>query len=74
MKTIELIDRYEIRQEDGEYNPPSYIWVDNTGELIRCKDCRFGKEADGIIECFAIVPTEYHGYDWFCPIGERKDN
>lgn len=41
-KYIELIDRYEIRQSDSdEYNPPSYIWRDNTGELIRCKDCRY---------------------------------
>ena len=42
MKTIELIDKYEIRQsESDEYNPPSYIWVDNTGELIRCGDCKY---------------------------------
>lgn len=43
-------------------------------ELLRCKDCRWGKETCGNIECFADinVPTEYHGYDWFCPIGERK--
>ncbi len=41
MKTIELIDKYEVHQsEEGDYNPPSYIWVDNTGELIRCKDCK----------------------------------
>lgn len=41
MKTIELIDKYEIRQsKDDEYNPPSYIWIDNTGEIIRCEDCK----------------------------------
>ena len=40
MKTIELIDKYEIRQSnDLDYDPPSYIWVDNTGELIRCESC-----------------------------------
>ena len=40
MKTIELIDKYIVKQsEDSDYNPPSYIWSDNTGELIRCKRC-----------------------------------
>lgn len=44
-------------------------------EVVRCKNCRWGKETCGNIECFADinVPTEYHGYDWFCPIGERND-
>lgn len=45
MKTIELIDKYEVHQsEEGDYNPPSYIWRDNTGELIRCKDCKYRDE------------------------------
>ena len=43
-------------------------------EIIRCKDCRWGKEVCGNIECFvdANVPPEYHGYEWFCPNGERR--
>lgn len=43
--------------------------------VVRCKDCRWGKEACGNIECFADmnVPSEYHGYEWFCPSGERKE-
>ena len=42
-------------------------------EVVRCKDCRWGKEACGNIECFADLnaPTEYHGYEWYCPNGER---
>ena len=45
-------------------------------EIVRCKDCRWGREKFGNIECFADinVPSEYHGYDWFCPNGEREDN
>lgn len=45
-------------------------------EIVRCKDCRWGREKLGNIECFADinVPSEYHGYDWFCPNGEREDN
>ena len=44
--------------------------------VVRCKDCRWGREVCGNIECFADinVPTEYHGYEWYCPNGERKDN
>ena len=44
--------------------------------VVRCKDCRWGRETCGNIECFADsnIPTEYHGYEWFCPNGERKDN
>ena len=43
-------------------------------ELVRCKDCRWGKEVCGNIECFVDinVPPEYHGYEWFCPNGERR--
>lgn len=43
-------------------------------EIIRCKDCRWGRETCGNIECFADinVPPEYHGYEWFCSNGERK--
>lgn len=43
-------------------------------EIIRCKECRWGRETCGNIECFADinVPPEYHGYEWFCPNGERR--
>lgn len=50
----------------------------DSGDLVhvtRCKDCRLGKEVCGNIECCCDlnVPPEYHGYDWFCPNGERKE-
>ena len=43
-------------------------------EIIRCKECRWGREVCGNIECFvdSNIPPEYHGYEWFCPNGERK--
>lgn len=43
-------------------------------EVVRCKDCRWGREACGNIECSADLnlPPEYHGYEWFCPNGERR--
>ena len=42
-------------------------------EIIRCKDCRWGREVCGNIECFvdSNIPPEYHGYEWFCPNGEQ---
>ena len=44
-------------------------------EVVRCKDCRWGREVCGNIECSSDLnaPTEYHGYEWFCPNGERMD-
>lgn len=43
-------------------------------DIIRCKDCRWGREACGNIECVADsnIPPEYHGYEWFCPNVERR--
>lgn len=43
-------------------------------EIVRCEDCRWGRKVSGNVECFADtnVPAEYHGYDWFCPNGERR--
>ena len=43
--------------------------------VIRCEDCKWGREISGNIECNADMnnPPEYHGYKWFCPLGERKE-
>ena len=43
-------------------------------EVVRCKDCRWGKEVCGNIECSVDLnlPPEYHGYEWYCPNGERR--
>ena len=45
-------------------------------ELVRCKDCKWGKERCGNIECNVDMnePSEYHGYEWFCPCGERRED
>lgn len=47
-----------------------------TIEVVRCKDCRWGREACGNIECSVDLnlPPEYHGYEWFCPNGERRED
>lgn len=43
--------------------------------VVRCKDCRWGRETCGNIECwdYAADCNEYHGYEWFCPNGERRE-
>ena len=45
-------------------------------QVVRCKDCRWGREVCGNIECSVDrnLPPEYHGYEWFCPNGERRTN
>lgn len=62
---IELIDKnnsHTIIIRDKEYV-----------QVIRCKDCRWGREVCGNIECSVDrnLPPEYHGYEWFCPNGEK---
>ena len=62
-KYIELIDKYRIEQGKGDYNPPSYVWVDNTGEIVRCKECRWGP--------ICMIGRNL-GLDGFCSKGERE--
>lgn len=74
-KYVELIDKYKIVQsEDTDYNPPSYEWVDNTGEIVRCRDCKYwfyAPAADGFNSCErdALIRHE----DFFCAAGEKRD-
>lgn len=75
-KYIELIDKYRIEQspDDTDYNPPNYIWDDNTGELVRCGDCRRWHGDYVEFDCpwdteYDDMPTEYD----YCSKGEKKD-
>lgn len=80
-KYIEADWLLEEANMDGAYG---YVGADQIAkaptahvvEVVRCKDCRWGREACGNIECFADtnVPPEYHGYEWFCPNGERRED
>ena len=76
MKTIELIDKYEVHQsKEGDYNPPSYIWRDNTGELIRCKDCKHYDVGENDSECWTWCKQLEMSVDddFFCKDGKRKE-
>lgn len=57
--------------EIGDENRPH---IKRMKELVRCKDCKWGKETCENIECFVDLnaPSEYHGYEWFCPNGEKR--
>ena len=77
---MDLISRqalceYALNQKDKSVTPNDIMRFPSAQpEIIQCKDCRWARDAcGGNIECFvdANVP-EYHGYDWFCPNGERR--
>lgn len=75
-EAVDLSDlsTYALGYLDAE---SKYLRMIEAGELVkvvRCKDCRRGREVCGNIECFvdSNIPTEYHGYEWFCPNGERR--
>lgn len=84
---IELIDKYRIVQsKDTDYNPPSYDWVDNTGEIVRCKDCdcwndwdSAGRESLGNYVCSCAYwsvedgPVFYTRPTDFCSYGEKRE-
>jgi hypothetical protein len=62
-----------------KYQPTNSIEYRKTVDwepLVRCKDCKWGRKVCGNIECSVDLnaPTEYHGYDWFCPNGERSED
>jgi hypothetical protein len=75
-KYIELIDKYIVRQ-DSDTEPPSYIWDDNTGEIVRCGEC---KHYNNPQKCIVANVAKYKNVDrfllfddnWFCADGKRK--
>lgn len=68
-KKIEFIESYWT---GGEYGS-DYIWNDNHGELIRCKDCKFMYE-DDVFQC-AIKNGYFPVHEeWYCADGERRES
>lgn len=67
-RRVEFIESYWTGGELGS----DYQWSDNHGELIRCKDCKYGEKVNDIYMCgksrsFGIA----HDPLWFCADGER---
>lgn len=75
---VELIDKYRIVQsKDTDYNPPSYDLVDNTGEIVRCKDCKYWKQWDSTTHylCTYVAGAKFiRNADDFCSRGEREES
>jgi len=67
---VEFIESY-IKIGNGDYE-----WNDNHGELIRCKDCKYGKptinaKGEDMVDC--LMGDNWLKYpDWFCADGERR--
>lgn len=68
---VEFIESY-IKNGTGDYQ-----WNDNHGELVRCKDCKFGHECEFDIKCENEGNPQMFGTrhkpDWFCADGKRKE-
>ena len=70
---VEFIESY-VKIGDNDYQ-----WSDNHGELIRCKDCKHGKDIiDGLTQLHYILCTNKGDHysrdlDWFCADGEKRD-
>ena len=64
-RKIEFIESYWTGGECGS----DYCWNDNHGELVRCKDCVFRDDRDGVCEHVQQVRDP----DWYCADGERKE-
>lgn len=73
-------EQFDMLTDVDMENTPRIVFHTKNGKeveylkVVRCKDCKWGKEACGNIECFVDMnaPSEYHGYGWFCPNGERR--
>lgn len=68
---VEFIEAY-TKNDNGDY-----IWNDNHGKLIRCKNCKHSKKIrkTETFECLYHVPSHYCGKNgnWFCADGEAKE-
>ena len=69
-RRVEMIESYWT---GGEYGS-DYVWSDNHGELIRCRNCKWKKWMDAVNEVvFCKLQNTAHVWDWFCGDGERGD-
>lgn len=72
MKKIEFIESYLVPEDGGDY-----MWNDNHGRLIRCKDCKHyldSNEKCDLIDTrlnFYATDKRWNG-DSFCSWAERR--
>ena len=75
-RKVEFIESYWT---GGEYGS-DYLWNDNHGELIRCKDCKHLErlpwldDKDGkAMVCRKHAFTGMRSEDWYCADGKKDD-
>ena len=67
-RRIEMIEEYIVQQSDEtDYDPPSYIWTDNKGQLVRCSECIY-RDTDDCKWRADESPDD----DDYCSIAERE--
>jgi hypothetical protein len=66
MKTVEFIESYRVPEDGGDY-----LWNDNHGRLIRCKDCKY-RDADDFCTGRGY-PNVLVPDDGFCDKGSGKE-
>ncbi len=66
---VEFIESYIHEVDEGG----SYIWNDNHGELIRCKDCKHGEPFLEKIRCGSTFDRLLMCPDDYCSYGARKE-
>lgn len=73
-RRVEFIESYWTGGEHGA----DYIWSDNHGELIRCRDCKYGEPCnEGDVYCtkdIGTIESSVHKPDWFCADGKRRND
>lgn len=64
-RKVEFIESYWTGGELGS----DYVWNDNHGELVRCKDCKHYKDGTGVC---ALYHAHGCAETWYCADGERR--
>lgn len=73
-RKVEFIESYWTGGELGS----DYQWNDNHGELVRCRNCKYGQHEEWVNgECVdrTVYCDEYgvHKLDWYCADGVKRD-
>lgn len=66
---VEFIESYWTGGELGS----NYEWSDNHGELVRCKDCKYGEQCiPPCEERYCVAYDQRHDGNWYCADAERR--
>jgi hypothetical protein len=76
-RKVEFIESYWTGGDLGS----DYVWNDNHGGLVRCRDCKYGALMNDRSTYMCESPDQdsrmcvhIHGGDWYCADAERRDD